>query len=235
MTRRGLGRAAWVLVVCGACASAGSYKSGTGAPQPSAPTGGSIQPTIIEYVDADGFDRLFETALKNADPVILIQTETAKPDWGARLNAWIAAWNMGGPGGGKRRKARGQSPLTINGESIRELRLLVDDLLGKAETLAEKGSTWWAEERTRSRRVALLKPYSLRFHQGADQNIQLIFFHGAYAAQYHDFMATLADGSDGPDDWARTVKCSQCKKARPPEGKLVGNPPTAVNARSEDE
>jgi hypothetical protein len=233
MTRRGLVRAAWALAVCGACASAGSCKSGTGGAPEAAPAGGGVRPTVIEYVDADGFDRLFEIALKNADPAILIRTDTTKPDWGARLNAWIAAWNMGGPGGGKRRTARGQSPLSLNGESIRELRLLVDDLMGKVETVADKGSTWWAEERTRSRRVALLKPYSLRFHQGDDKNIQLIFFHGAYAAQYHDFMATLADGSDGPDDWSRTVKCSRCKRAA--EGKLVGNPPAAVKASAEDE
>ena len=234
MTKRSLGRAAWVLAVCGACASAGSCKSGTGvAPAPEPP--GGIQPTVIEYVDADGFDRLFESALKNADPVILIQTETTKPDWGARLNAWIAAWNMGGKAAdGSPRKARGQSPLTLNGESIREFRLLVDDLMGKVETLAEKGSAWWAEERTRSRRVALLKPYSLRFHQGEDRNIQLIFFHGAFAAQYHDFVATLADGGDVPDGWARTVECSRCKKARA-EGKLVGKPVRAVGAGAEEE
>jgi hypothetical protein len=235
MTRRSLGRAAWAVVICGACASAGSCKSGTGGAPPAAPEVGGIQPTLIQYVDADGFDRLVETALKNADPVILIQTETSKPDWGARLNAWIAAWNMGGPAGGKRRTARGQSPLTINGESIRELRLLVDDLMGKAETLAEKGSTWWTEERTRARRVALLKPYSLRFHQGADGTIQLIFFHGAYASQYRDFMAKWADGSDGPEDWSRTVKCSHCKGARTAEGKLVGYRPPAAKASPEDE
>jgi hypothetical protein len=234
MTKRSLTRAAWVLVVCGACVSAGSCKSGSGGP-PAVPAGGSIRPTVIQYVDADGFDALFESALKNADPAILIQTDTTKPDWGARLNAWIAAWNMGGPADGRRRTARGQSPLTINGESIRELRLLVDDLMGKVETLADKGSAWWAEERTRSRRVALLKPYSLRFHQGADKNIQLIFFHGAYAAQYRDFMATLADGGDVPDDWARTVECSQCKRARAAEVKLVGSPPAAVKASPEDE
>ena len=220
MPGRRLGRAAWVLVVCGACASSGSCKSGSGRPA-AEPEGGAIRPTVIEYVDADGFDRLFESALTNADPVILVQTENQRPDWGARLNAWIAAWNMGGDG--KRRTARGQSPLTINGESIRELRLLVDDLRGRAETVASKGSTWWSEERTRARRVALLKPYSLRFHQGADGDIQLIFFHGAYAAQYHDFMATLADGSDGAEDWVRAVKCSRCKGARSGAAKLVSH------------
>ena len=193
----------------------------------------SISPTGITYVDSDAFDTVLESALVNQDPAIVIQTGHTKPDWGPRLNAWIAAWNMGGPADGRRRAARGQSPLTINGESIRELRLLVDDLMGKAETLAAKGSTWWAEERTRSRRVALLKPYSLRFHQGADKNIQLIFFHGAYAAQYRDFMATLAD--DGPADWARAVECSQCKQARAAQLKLVGNPPPQAKAAPEDE
>jgi hypothetical protein len=228
-----VGRAAWVVVVCGACVSAGSCKTGSGGVPAAAPASAAIKPTVLQYVDADGFDALFETALKNADPAIVIQTDTTKPDWGARLNAWIAAWNVGGPADGWRRTARGQSPLTINGESIRELRLLVDDLMGKVETLADKGSAWWAEERTRSRRVALLKPYSLRFHQGADRNIQLIFFHGAYAAQYRDFMATLAD--DGPADWARAVECSQCKQARAAELKLVGNPPPAAGAAPEGE
>ena len=56
-----------------------------------------VEPTRIDYVENDSFDELFEAALTNQDPAILIQTTTAKPEWGGRLNAWIAAWNQGGP------------------------------------------------------------------------------------------------------------------------------------------
>src|SRR5690242_4471216 len=52
-----------------------------------------ITPTRIDYVDTDGFDTVFESALVNQDPAIIIQTHATKPDWGDRLNAWIAAWN----------------------------------------------------------------------------------------------------------------------------------------------
>ncbi len=140
---------------------------------------------------------------------MLIQTENQKPDWGDRLNAWLAAWNMGS------RKARGQAPLpsvTIDGDSIREFRLLVDDLMGRVENLARTGSTWFAEERTRSRRVALLKPYNLRFHQDEGGNIQLIFFNGAYAQYYGQFLKTTgpAEGS-GAEEWSRTFQCSRCR------------------------
>src|SRR5262245_27669454 len=55
-----------------------------------------IRPTVIQYVDSDAFDRILETALVTQDPVIVIQTGSSKPDWSGRLNAWIAAWNMGG-------------------------------------------------------------------------------------------------------------------------------------------
>src|SRR5439155_1407439 len=89
----------------------------------------------------------------------LVWTAGGPPD------AWLAAWNRGGKVGpaADGRKARGQAPVTVNADTIREFRLLVDDLMGRVETLAKTSSAWYAEERTRSRRVALLKPYNLRF------------------------------------------------------------------------
>src|SRR4051794_31070561 len=68
-----------------------------------------VQPTILHYVDSNGFDALFETALINQDPVIIVRTDNEKPDWGERLNAWIAAWNMGSKV--EHRVIRGQIPL----------------------------------------------------------------------------------------------------------------------------
>ena len=41
------------------------------------------------------------------------------------------------------------------------------------------------------RRVALLKPYSLRFHREGDSPIRLIFFHGSFASYYPTFMRSL--------------------------------------------
>ena len=52
--------------------------------------------TVIEYVDAEAFDLLLEAALNRQDAVIVVQTESTRPDWEGRLNAWIAAWNEGG-------------------------------------------------------------------------------------------------------------------------------------------
>src|SRR5262249_9590811 len=151
-----------------------------------APDPPEVTPTQLDYVDADGFDALFETALTNQDPVILIRTGRSQPDWDARLNAWIAAWNRG-DNAGRRAKARGSAPeepaivrgqaplgkVPLDGESIRELRLLVTALLDRVEEAAQSGSSWWAEERMRSRRVALLRPYSLRFHMDEEGLIQL--------------------------------------------------------------
>jgi hypothetical protein len=172
-----------------------------------------IQPTIIQYVDSDGFDAVFETSLVNQDAAIIVRTEHEKPDWQGRLNAWIAAWNMGGKG--ERRIARGQIPLPgqIDADFLREFRLLVFGVVDRADELARSSSSWWQEERTRARRVTLLRRYNLRFHMGEDQRISLIFFNGDHSAQYRDFMATLTSADQV--DWSRTLECSMCDKLKP--------------------
>src|SRR5205807_7926716 len=119
----------------------------------------------LDYTDNDAFDALFEAALVNQDPGIVVRTQRQTPDWGARLNAWIAAWNQGG----RSRSARGQAALprvVIDGDSIREFRLLVSGLLDRIEEAAQAGSAWYSDQRQRSRRIALLRPYNLRFHKG---------------------------------------------------------------------
>jgi hypothetical protein len=162
----------------------------------------------VDYVDSDAFDLLLETALVNGQPAIVVQTEYSKPEWSSRLNEWIAGWNAG------RRtpvlRARGQIPsVVVDGESIREFRLLIDGLMGRVEESARLGGHWWAERQTRERRVALLRPYSLRFHLGTDGHIQLIFFHGDYAAQYKDLVRALADPAEEEIlDWSPGYCCS---------------------------
>jgi hypothetical protein len=180
-----------------------------------------IKPTRIDYVDGDAFDALFETALTNQDPVIVIQTTDQKPQWSGRLNGWIAAWNMGGKVEVERdkRKTRfqvGIPSVQVDADSIREFRLLVDDLMGRVEQLAKETSGWWTEERVRKSRIALLKPYSLRFNQDEDKNIQLIFFNGRYAERFGEWMRTVAraDGDAESSKWSRVVTCSQCKAKR---------------------
>src|SRR5262245_43537143 len=64
--------------------------------------------TTLDYADSDAFDALLETSLVNQDPVIIVRTGHEKPDWGGRLNAWIAAWNQGGKVAGQ--TVRGQVP-----------------------------------------------------------------------------------------------------------------------------
>jgi hypothetical protein len=191
-----------------------------------------VQPIVLPYTEEDAFDVLFETALVNQDPVILIQTDTSRPDWGPRLNAWIAAWNRGGKVVEEPSvKARMQAPLlpaTVNGETLREFRLLVDDLMTRVEDLARRGSSWWAEERTQRRRIDLLKPYSLRFHMDENQKIQLIFFNGMYSRYYRQFLESLAARTEEePDEWTRAVQCSHCKKM------VEGRTAQRVRVRSE--
>jgi hypothetical protein len=179
-----------------------------------------LRPTRIDYVESDAFDQLLESALVNQDPVILIQTTYQKPDWGARLNAWIAAWNRGGrvnPDGGP--KARGQAPgfpqVVVDGDSIREFRGLIESLMDRIEDRVKGSVSWWAEARVRNRRVTLLKPYNLRFHLNADGNIQIILFNGRYAPYHRDFVRSITSPDpDGGEEWQRTYRCSECREHR---------------------
>ncbi len=170
-----------------------------------------ITPTRLDYVDADAFDALLESALVNQDPVIVIQTGRAQPDWGPRLNAWIAAWNRGGRVDAGR-KVRAQLPqVVVDGDSIREFRLLIEGLMARVEDGVKERSAWWAEERVRNRRVALLRPYNLRFHLDEDGLIQLILFNGRYSQYHREFVQALAGEGQ---DWQRGWFCSRCKPAR---------------------
>jgi len=169
----------------------------------------------VDYVDSDAFDLQLETALVNKQPVIVVQTEYDKPEWGSRLNEWIAAWNATRRTLGLR--ARGQIPpvpsVVVDGDSIREFRLLIDGLMDRAEESARVGGHWWAERQMRERRAALLRPYSLRFHLGSDRHIQLIFFHGDYAAQHKDVVRTLADPAQEETlDWSPDYCCSTARE-----------------------
>jgi hypothetical protein len=175
-----------------------------------------IKPMVIDYVDTDGFDLLLETSLTNQDPAIVIQTHFPQPNWGPRLNAWLAAWNTGGKVDGAQpgRKARGQLPsVTINEGSIREFRLLVDGLMNRVEELARNGSAWWAEEKVRKHRIDLLRPYNLRFHMDEEKNIQIILFNGRYAASYAQFVQSFAESDEeNPLQWTRSRSCSRCRQ-----------------------
>jgi hypothetical protein len=205
----------WLLFVACVGCSAGQKAQ----PVAELPPGG-IKPTRIDYVDTDAFDALLENALTNQDPAIVIGTGQERPEWGGRLNAWIAAWNAGGratpPATPPR--ARGQIGLpkvVVDGDSIREFRLLIDDFMNRVEGLARDTSVWWTDAKVRSRRVALLKPYSLRFHQDAGKNIQLILFHGAYSRSYEEFMRSIAEpDADEPVAWVRGFSCSRCRPER---------------------
>jgi hypothetical protein len=183
----------------------------------------NLQPTNIDYVDTDAFDTLFESALVNQDPVIVVHTGRRKPDWEGRLNAWVAAWNQGGAPGAPR-TVRGQIPIPnvkVDEGTLRELRFLAHGLLDRVDVAAREGKTWWAEEQVRSRRVALLKPYDLRFHIGEKGDIDLVLFNGKYAAYYPDFVKLLtgaAPDEDEPHEWARTLRCSRCRAAREKTG-----------------
>src|SRR5262245_13849060 len=172
------------------------------------PAPAQLRPTTPDYPATDAFAAISETSLVTRNPVITARTPNQKPDWEGRLNAWIAAWNRGGRAEG--RTVRGQapvSPVVVDGDSIREFRLLTADLLNRVEDLARAGAGWWSEARLRSRRVDLLRPYSLRFHVCDEGNIHLIFFHGDYARQYPEFVRSLGT-DEAPGPWARVIQCS---------------------------
>jgi hypothetical protein len=171
-------------------------------------------PTRIDYADSPAFDALLESALVNQDPVIAIATGCGKPEWGGRLNAWIAAWNRGGsPAPGA--TVRMQAPLLprVDAQTLREFRLLIDDLMDRIEERVKERSAWWAEEQIRNRRVELLRPYNLRFHMGEDGLIRIILFNGRYAPYHPEFTRALA-GEEERTPWQRDYKCSWCKQAR---------------------
>ncbi len=173
------------------------------------------EPVRVDYAESEAFDLFLETALVSRQPVIIVQTAFNKPEWGSRLNAWIAAWNSSRQTPGLR--SRGQLPpvpsVVVDGDSIREFRLLIDGLMGRVEESARAGGHWWAERHTRERRVTLLRPYSLRFHLGADGHIQLIFFHGDYAAQHKDVVRALADPvGDETLEWFPGYCCSLARE-----------------------
>jgi hypothetical protein len=183
---------------------------------PKAPPPPDLKPTVIAYAETEAFDALLESALSNQDSVIIIQTQHEKPDWGGTLNAWIAAWNMGGkveepkPG----RKIRLQAALAANPESLHEFRLLIESLMTRIEQLARAGGSWWTMEKVRSHRVELLKPYNLRFHLDENGFIQIILFNGQYAQYYKQFVESIA----APDEeecagCGRVFTCSCCRKA----------------------
>jgi hypothetical protein len=180
---------------------------------PVEPPPADLTPTRIDYVDSDAFDALLESALVNQDPAIVIRTGHAKPDWGARLNAWIAAWNRGGrvgPGV----TVRGQAPflprVVVDGDSIREFRLLIEGLMSRLEAGVKERSAWWAQEKVRERRVELLRPYNLRFHLGEDGLIQIILFNGRYARYHAEFVRSIGGAGE---EWQRGYICSHCRQA----------------------
>jgi hypothetical protein len=197
----------FALLVGGSCS--GSPKRITVPPPPP-----DFTPTRIDYVDSDAFDALLESALVNQDPAIVIQTTNQKPDWTGRLNAWIAAWNRGGsvPVGATYRL---QAPVLprVDGKTLREFRLLIDDVMGRAEERVREGSVWWVQEKIRNRRVELLRPYNLRFHLAEDGFIQIILFNGRYAQYHKEFTRSLEKGVEG-SEWHRGYTCSWCKRPR---------------------
>jgi hypothetical protein len=174
-----------------------------------------LTPVVIDYIDTEGFDAMLEAALVDQAPVIFVQTTHRVPDWEGRLNAWIAAWNRSGRNRSK--TVRGQLPLTnlpLDADSLGELRKLVEGLLDRAEVAAERNATWWANERERSRRIRLMKPYNLRFHREQDGLIRVILFHGSYASYYPKFMRQLMNEPEMPEEsWSRTVECSRRERA----------------------
>jgi hypothetical protein len=191
---------------------------------PVAPPPPDVRPTRIDYADSDAFDAVLESALVAQDPVIVVQTAHQRPDWGPRLNAWIAAWNRGGRvETGK--TIRGQAPVLppVDGNTVREFRLLVEGLMDRIEERVRERSEWWAEEKIRERRVELLRPYNLRFHLGADGIIQVIWFNGRYARYHRDFVRSLTD-EDGGEEWQRCLTCSHCKERAPREACREGEP-----------
>ena len=109
---------------------------------------------------------------------------------------------------------RGRWPIpsiVVDGDSIREFRLLVNSLMNRVDDVARDGSNWWTEERTRSRRNNMLKPYNLRFHMGDNGTIQMVFFNGSYSQYYKTYMQKLIPCRRGSGRLVKNLDCTKCK------------------------
>src|SRR5262249_13899028 len=130
---RWLRRAAWAALVLAACLGVVSCRTAPSRNESAGPTD-AVVPTVIQYVDSDGFDNVLESALVNQDAAVIVRTTHDKPDWGPRLNAWIAAWNRGGRA--RSRTARGQAPGArggIDGARLRQVPPVGDGVRGPVE------------------------------------------------------------------------------------------------------
>ncbi len=139
--------------------------------------------TVIPYYDSEAFDAMLEAALTRQDPVIVIQTATSEPDWSGRLNAWIAAWNEGGPvQPPPQTKSKGiglprlgpKSVIELPPNTAEEARLLIEGEIDRIERLARESVAWWRDEQKRKARAAMLKPYVLRVQRDPAQRLQVV-------------------------------------------------------------
>ena len=147
--------------------------------------------TVVEYIDSEAFDGLLEAAINRQDSIIVVQTASTKPDWQGRLNAWIAAWNEGG----RVQKNEGLllsavqiakvsfaanastvSVIELPPDTAKETRKLIQGEIDRIERLARDGVGWWKDEKKKSKRIDLLKPYLFIFEKDAANNYQIIFF-----------------------------------------------------------
>jgi hypothetical protein len=146
--------------------------------------------TVIEYEDSDAFDGLLEAAITRPDQVILVQTKNSSPDWQGRLNAWIAAWNEGGKvkkGDNlfyktvrilQRKKEPNTSEVSVKvpDNTATEIRSFVEGQMDRIERLGRETVDWWKDNRKKTHRVELLKPYQFIFEKGSDGYYQIIFY-----------------------------------------------------------
>jgi hypothetical protein len=172
---------ACALVFCSAMRPAGCGK--TERPYVPPPPREALQTaTAIPYTDSEAFDVLLEAALNRGDPVIVIQTSSPQPDWSGRLNAWIAAWNAGGPvrAASERTKGPGSgekafvAPGALPPDTAAETRKFLEGQIDRMERLARESVSWWRDEQRRKARVSMLHPYVLRIERGQQDQLQVV-------------------------------------------------------------
>jgi hypothetical protein len=133
-------------------------------------------PSAIPYVDSEAFDGVLAAALVRQDPVIVVQTASATPNWQGRLNGWIAAWNKGGRVESKHAVAGTRSLVELPPDSAAVTQEMVDRELDRIEKLARESVAWWIDEQKRRERVAMLQPYLLQMDSDEKGNLRVIFY-----------------------------------------------------------
>ena len=102
--------------------------------------------------------------------------------------------------------------MVVDGDSIREFRLLVNSLMNRVDDVARQARTGLSRNAPfrGAWRCSSLTICNSSWTSRARSN--LVFFHGDYARYYPGFMRKLKHTDEEIESWSRTFDCAQCKR-----------------------